>query len=455
MRHWHPRHTLYNYRRARKTGRINVSPPIVLTAGFAVLSVIGMGLLLLPFSTHDGISVLAALFSAVSAVTITGLTTVDIGTTYTPIGQAILIALVQIGGLGFVTLSVTAALALGKRISLQHQALAQEAFNQTNVSTVRQIAYAMIKITFVIELIGIVIFTLWWWQGTPFMQALGQGIFHGISAFNNAGMSISTTQIIDYAGDPVIILGTTLLIILGGIGFSVIHDVRQKRNWRHLMPYTRIVIIGTLVLNLTGFCLIWLMERNNPATFAPLSISDQALAAWLQTITTRTAGFSSVIISELEDSTTVLMMLFMFIGGGSLSLASGIKIGTFIVLMAAARAYIFQHPQPTLLNRAISEDTVQKSLALLLITSLLIFFATLLMTIFETAPFISILFEVVSAVSTTGLSRDLTPTLSPPSQILVILLMFVGRLGPLALIYSLSAKRRSHVRYPETTFQVG
>ncbi|HCP76602.1 MAG TPA: potassium transporter, partial [Pusillimonas sp.] len=137
---------------------------------------------------------LAALFSAVSAVTITGLTTVDIGTTYTPIGQAILIALVQIGGLGFVTLSVTAALALGKRISLQHQALAQEAFNQTNVSTVRQIAYAMIKITFVIELIGIVIFTLWWWQGTPFMQALGQGIFHGISAFNNAGMSISTTQ---------------------------------------------------------------------------------------------------------------------------------------------------------------------------------------------------------------------------------------------------------------------
>jgi trk system potassium uptake protein TrkH len=145
----------------------------------------------------------------------------------------------------------------------------------------------------------------------------------------------------------------------------------------------------------------------------------------------------------------------MFIGGGSLSLASGIKIGTFIVLMAAARAYIFQHTQPTLLNRAISEDTVQKSLALLLVTSLLIFFATLLMTLFESAPFISILFEVVSAISTTGLSRDLTPTLSPASQILVILLMFVGRLGPLALIYSLSAQRRGHIRYPETTFQVG
>lgn len=455
MRHWHPRHTLYTYRNLKKTGRINLSPPIVLALGFTVLSLVGMGLLLLPFSTHEGISPLAALFSAVSAVTITGLTTVDIGTTYTPAGQAILITLVQIGGLGFVTLSVTAALALGKRISLQHQAIAQEAFNQTNVSTVRQIAYAIIKITVVIEAVGIAIFVLWWWQDTPFLQSLGQGIFHGISAFNNAGMSISSTQIIDYAGDPVIILGTTALIILGGIGFSVIHDVRQKRHWRQLMPYTRIVILGTLALNTTGFFLIWLMEHNNPATFGTLSLGDQALAAWLQTITTRTAGFNSVIISELQDSTTVLMMLFMFIGGGSLSLASGIKIGTFIVLMAAARAYIFQRPQVTLLSRAISEDTVQKSLALLLVTSLLIFFATLLMTIFESAPFISILFEVVSAVSTTGLSRELTPTLSPASQVLVILLMFIGRLGPLTLIYSLSAKRRGHVRYPETTFQVG
>lgn len=455
MRNWDPRLTLRHYHQVRRNGRFNAAPPVVLAGGFMLLSLIGALLLWLPFSVNAPISPLTALFSAVSAVTITGLSTVDISVTYTPVGQAILITLVQIGGLGFVTFSIVAALALGKRISLQHQALAQEAFNQTSVATVRQTAFAIIKITLVLELIGIVWFTLYWWQESSLLSALGHGIFHTLAAFNNAGISLTATHLSNYVSDPVVILGTTALIILGGIGFPVLHDIRQKKSWKALSPYSKIVIIGTAIMNLIGFVMIWLFEYDNPFTLGPLDISGQALGAWLQNVTTRTAGFNSVDIASLEDSTTLLMMLYMFIGGGSLSLASGIKIGTFIVLMAAAYSYIFQRPQVVLLKRAISADTVQKSLALLLITATLIFSATLIMTMIEDAPFISILFEVVSAVSTTGLSRDLTSTLSWPSQFLVILLMFVGRLGPLTLIYSLSTQHRGRVRYPETSFQIG
>ncbi|MBC2769530.1 TrkH family potassium uptake protein [Pusillimonas minor] len=455
MRNWDPRLTLRHYHQVRHAGRFNASPPMVLAGGFLFLSLMGALLLWMPFSTHHQIEPITALFSAVSAVTLTGLSTVDITSTYTPVGQAILISLVQIGGLGFVTFSIVAALALGKRISLQHQALAQEAFNQTNVATVKQTAYAIIKITLMLELLGIALFTLWWSGSTDFLTALGRGIFHTISAFNNAGVSIEGTHLVGHVDNPAVILLTTALIILGGIGFSVLNDIRQKKAWKTLAPYSKIVLIGSAVMNLIGFVMIWLLEYDNPLTLGPLDAGGQALAAWLQNVTTRTAGFNSVDIASLEDSTTLLMMLYMFIGGGSLSLASGIKIGTFIVLMAAAYSYIFQRPQVVLLKRAVSADTVQKSLALLLVTATLIFSATLIMTMIEDAPFISILFEVVSAVSTTGLSRDLTPTLSWPSQFLVIVLMFIGRLGPLTLIYSLSIQHRGRVRYPETNFQIG
>ncbi|MFA5597005.1 MAG: potassium transporter TrkG [Pusillimonas sp.] len=455
MRNWDPRQSLRHYHHVKRTGRFNASPPTVLAAGFIALILIGALLLWLPFSNQHGISPLTALFSAASAVTITGLTTVDISSTYTPVGQAILLVLVQIGGLGFITFSIVTALALGKRISLKHQALAQEAFNQTSIATVRQTARTTIKITLLIEATAMVIFTLWWWLETDFYTALGRGIFHSIMAFNNAGMSLTGTHLANYVDDPVLVIGTTLLIIIGGIGFTVLNDMRQKKAWKTLAPYTKIVLLGTLAMNLTGFVLIWLLEYNNPKTLGPLSLPAQALAAWLQNVTTRTAGFNSVDIGALEDSTTLIMMVYMFIGGGSLSLASGIKIGTFIVLMAAAYSYLFQRPQVTLLKRAISADTIQKSLALLLVMATLTFCATLLMTLLESAPFISILFEVVSAISTTGLSRDLTPTLSAPSQVLVIILMFIGRLGPLTLIYSLSTQHKGLVRYPETPFQVG
>lgn len=455
MRNWLPLQTYHSYRRITRTGMLRASPPIVLAAGFLVLILAGTVLLSLPLSSREPISLLTAFFMATSAVTVTGLAVVEPAEALTTFGQVVLITLVQLGGLGFVTFAVVSAITLGKKMSLKHQALALEAFNQTSVSKVRQTAFSVMKMTLGIEVVGIVLLMLWWWRDHPFPTAAYRAFFHGIAAFNNAGFSLFPASLKQFVGDPFTILVITSLIILGGIGFSVLSDVSHKKHWRTLFTYTKVILAGTLLLNLFGFLSIWLLEFTNPATLGELSFHGQALAAWMQSVTARTAGFTTIDITQLHDSTTLLMILLMFIGGGSLSTASGIKIGTFIVLLAAVYSYIFHRKEVVLLQRSISPDIVQKSLALVLVWIALAFIGVLLMTTFEKAPFISILFEVVSALSTTGLSRDLTPTLSAPSQLLVAVLMFAGRLGPLTLVYSLATQKRSRIRYPEAEFQVG
>lgn len=455
MRNWLPLQGYQTYKRIKRTGMLRASPPVILAAGFFALILLGTSLLNLPIAQKQPINLFEAFFMATSAVTVTGLTVFDPSTMLTAFGQIVLISLVQLGGLGFVTFAVLAAITLGKKMSLQHQALALEAFNQTSVSKIQRTALSVIKISLCIEGIAALALTLWWWREFPLSTAMPQAVFHTIAAFNNAGLSLFPFSLARFVDDPVTILVITGSIILGGIGFTVLSDVSHKKRWATLMPYTKLMLVATLALNLAGFAAIWLLEFNNTATLGALPFHGQALAAWLQSVTARTAGFTSIDITQLHDSTSLVLMLLMFIGGGSLSTASGIKVGTFIVLLAAVHSYIFHRKEVVLFKRSISPDTVQKSLALLLVTSALIFTGTLLMSIFEQAPFLTILFEVVSAVSTTGLSRDFTPHLSAPSQALLTILMFMGRIGPLTLVYSLATQKRSRIRYPESEFQVG
>ncbi len=443
------------YKRLHSGGVFSASPPMVLAGGFTLLILLGTGLLCLPFAADKPLGFFTALFTATSAVTVTGLSILQADTQLRPFGYAVVAALVQIGGLGFVTFAVVAAMSLGKKVALQYQAVALEAFNQTSVSKIRATAFSVFKLSAGIEIMGILVLTAWWLPGSGFLDALTNAVFHTIMAFNNGGMSLPGTAMSRYLGDPITVLSTTALIILGGIGFSVLNDVRTKRKWGVLTSYTRIILLATLLLNLFGFLMIWALEYGNPDTLGPLPAHAQALTAWLQSVASRTAGFQSIDLAHVRDETTLVLMLLMFIGGGSLSTASGIKVGTFVVLLAAAWAYIRGHREIVLLRRAIAPDTVQKSLALLLVTGALAFVATLLMCIVEKAPFIDILFEVVSALSTTGATRGITPSLSAPSHLLLIILMFVGRLGPLTLIYSLSTQRAGRVRYPEAPFQVG
>lgn len=442
-------------KRLKKTGTFSASPPLVLTGGFVVLILIGAVLLSLPIATVHPIGFFTALFTAASAVTTTGLTLVAIDATFTHFGEIVLALLIQVGGLGFVTFAVVAALTLGKRMALTHQAVALQAFNQTSVSKIRDTALTVLKLSIVIELIAVIVLTLWWRSESNLLTALYRSLFHVVASFNNTGLTLDSTDLSRYISDPVTILATTFLIILGGLGFSVLSDARHKRSWRRLTVYSRIIILGTLALNVLGFIVIWALEHRNPGTFGSMPLGTQALNAWLHSVTARTAGFSTIDISQLKDSTTFVLILLMFIGGGSLSTASGIKVGTFIVLLAAAYSYIRGRSEIVLLKRAIPQDIVQKSLALLLVTGGLACTAVFLLTILEDLPFLDLLFEAISALSTTGLTRNTTSALSMPGQALLIILMIVGRLGPLTLVYSLSTRGRSRVRYPEAQFQVG
>lgn len=455
MRDWLPAESYKRYKRIRRSGILQASPPIVLAAGFILLIALGTALLSLPAAVREPITLTQAFFMATSAVTVTGLAVIEPAISLSRFGQTVLIALVQLGGLGFVTFAVVAAITLGKRLSLQHQALALEAFNQTSVSKIRRTAFSVLKIALLIEGLAMIILFAWWARDYPIDSALYLAVFHSIAAFNNAGFSLFPGSLAQFVSDPVTILVITACIVLGGIGFSVLADVSHKRRWSGLMPYTKVVLLGTVALNLFGFIAVWAIEFRNPSTLGELPLHGQALAAWLQSVTSRTAGFTSIDVASLRDSSTIIVMALMFIGGGSLSTASGIKVGTFVVLVAAVYSYIFQRKEVVLLKRSISPETVQKSLALVVVTTALIFIGTLLITLMEDAPFLSLLFEIVSAVSTTGMSHGITPGLSPPSQLMLTLLMFAGRLGPLTLAYSLATQKRSRIRYPATDFQVG
>lgn len=443
------------YRTARRTGQLQASPPTVLAGGLILLILLGTVLLSLPIAQARPFSIFTALFTSASSVTVTGLTLIEPGRDLTRFGQGVMLLLIQIGGLGFVTFAVIAAITMGKKFSLKYQALTLEAFNQTSVSRVRHTAFSVLKFSTAIELAAILILTLWWWRHAPLSQAFFMALFHAVSAFNNAGMSLFDGGMSQFVNDPVTTSVITISIILGGLGFSVLADMYHKQSWSTFSLYTRMMLLATLVINMVGFILFWAIESHNPATLGGLSLPSQGLASWMQVVSARTAGFSSIDISQLRESSVFLLIMLMFIGGGSLSTASGIKLGTFVVLLAVVRSYVLQRREVVLMHRSLSAETIQKSLALLIVSGSLMCLGTFLICMLDDQPFLFMLFEVVSALSTTGMSADLTTQLSTPSHVLLITLMFVGRLGPLTLVYSLGTQRYARVRYPEAQIQIG
>lgn len=454
-----PRRSLDSLRRLRHSGSLGASPPALLAAGFLALILLGTALLALPFAGKSGaLSIFEAFFTATAAVTVTGMAIVD-PRELSLYGQWVSIGLVQIGGIGFVTFAVLSAIKLGHRISLRQQTLALEAFNQTNTARLKETAASVLRITFAIELTTMLLLFLWWWASgrLPALTALRYAVFHAVAAFSNAGYALFDGSLSAFASDGITIAIISTTVILGGLGFPVIVETLRKRRWSALRPYARLILITTLLLNLFGFVGIWLVEAHNPATLGSMAWADQARAAWMQSVSLRTAGFNTMDIAAMDDSTTLLAAILMFIGGGAMSTAGGIKLGTFIVIMATVFAVITQRKEVVLQERSLSADTIQKALAVVVVTMLAAVFSLLLLTLFEDLPFISLMMEVMGALSTTGLTHSLTPDLSRPSQCILLVLMFMGRIGPLTLVYSLTkrSRARSRVRYPEMEFQVG
>lgn len=455
MKKWSPYTHLYNGITITKKKSINLTPPALLFIGFIVLIVLGTLLLKLPIASYTSTTWMQALFTATSAITVTGLVVLDTGTHFTLFGQIIIAVLIQAGGLGFMTFAVVAAITLGARIGLNQQMVAQEAFNQTSIDKVIQTAKYVLLYSIIIELVGWLLLTLIWLNELGLTKALYHAFFYTISAFNNAGFALSADGLIPYAGNIGINIVITSLFIIGGIGFTVLIDLKEKKKWSSLQVNTKVVLLTTFYINLIAFFAIWLLELNNPATLANLPVSEQIMTAWFQAVTPRTAGFNTLPTAELTDGTTLLTMLLMFIGGGSLSTASGLKLGTFIVLIAATYAFLRRRDAVVLLERTIPTSQVMKSLSLTIISLVLIFIGIFILTLTEKAAFMDIVFEVVSALSTVGLSRGLTGELSSIGEVVIIFMMLAGRLGPLTLVYVLATPHKKRVSYADAKIQIG
>lgn len=453
MVQWHPSLTLEHTPKSGK--KLFGAPPFILSVSFALLILFGTCLLKLPVATESPITWLQSLFTVTSAVTVTGLVVVDTGSVFTPFGQVIIALLIQCGGLGLMTFAIVTLIALGGKIGFLQQTVAKEAFNQTDTSTLVSTAKAVLVFSLLVEAVGMLILSVYWSDELGWQTSLFHGFFYTISAFNNAGFALSPDSLMPYVADPVVNLTITGLFIVGGLGFSVWIDLKRNKRWSKLTVYSRMMITGTVLINAVAVIAIYLIEYNNPNTLAPLSELGKWLASWFQAVTPRTAGFNTLPIDQLEDGSTLLILVLMFIGGGSLSTASGIKVVTFMVLILATYGYLRRDEAVYVFKREIPKDIISKALALTMISIGVTWLAIFALVLTEKAPIMDIAFEAVSALGTVGLSRGLTGNLSSAGQGIIIFMMFMGRLGPLMLAYFLANPRIKKLRYAETKLAIG
>lgn len=440
-----------------------MSSPRIIIMGFGLVILIGTILLALPLAsaTGESIGILDAFFTSTSAVCVTGLIVVDTPAAFTTFGEIVIMFLIQIGGLGFMTFGVIIAVLLGKRIGLKERLLIQQSTNASSAQGVVRLSLNIFLISFVIETISALILTFRWMGEYGFMRALYYGVFHSISAFNNAGFALWSDSLMHYVGDPVVNLVITFLFIMGGIGFTVILDVWGKRRWEDLSLHTKIVLSVTAMLIVVGSIMIFALEYNNPATLGDLSTTDKLWASFFQGVVPRTAGFNTLDITSMMAPSLFFIIFLMFIGASSGSTGGGIKTNTFAVLVLSVISIIRGQSDTQVYKRRIELQFVMRSLSVILISLSVVLISAFLLTITEknsmdNFDFLTILFEATSAFGTVGLSMGLTYELSPLGKIIIIFTMFIGRLGPLTLAFALAkASHKQSYRYAEEKILIG
>ncbi len=433
----------------RRKVRGQPRPGLALATGFLILIAIGTALLTLPISSAAGAwtSPVDALFTATSAVCVTGLAVVDTGTYWSPFGQVVVLALIQVGGLGFMSGSTLLLLLLvGRGTSLTARIGAQETLGVRDLGSVRHVLRLVVVFTVVAELAG------WVVLGVAFLvrdgdaaKAAWYGLFHSVSAFNNAGFDLmgGFRSFTGYADDPVILVPIALLVILGGLGAAIVGDVVAKRRWRRLALETKLVLAMTAILLVGGTIALLAFEAGNPRTLGSMSPPEAVLNAVFQSVTFRSAGIASVPTAGLTDPSMLVGGALMFIGGASGSTAGGIKITTFAILLAGVIATVQGRPHVEVFGRRLPDVDVRRALAVALLSIALLFVVVLSLEVsVPSASFLHLVFEAVSAFGTVGLTADLTPTLPDPALLILAVTMFVGRLGPLSLVLALSLRQR-------------
>lgn len=437
-------------------------PSRILVIGFALTILVGALLLNLPIASQSGQSVgfVNALFISTSAVCVTGLVVVDTATQWTYFGQGVILLLIQIGGLGFMTMGTLFALILGRKITLKERLVIQESLNQFNIAGLVKLTQYILMMTFTIEGIGAVILST---RFIP-MYGLGKGIwfsiFHSISAFCNAGFDLvgNFRSLTPFVKDPVITMTVAFLIILGGLGFVVILELLQKRKFKGLSLHAKIVLTMTASLLSIGFILFLVLEYKNVETLGQLSFAQKNVAAFFQSVTPRTAGFNTIPIDKLGVASVFLTIVLMFIGGASGGTAGGVKITTVGVLISSMHSVIVGKPDAEAFKRRIPRSIIDKAMTIVGLSVVLVVVVTMVLSISETGhSFIELFFETVSAFGTVGLSMGITPSLTIVGKLIITLLMFFGRVGPLTIFMALSSinKQRASFRYPEEKLIVG
>ena len=411
----------------------------------------GSILLSLPISARSGeaIPYIDALFTATTATCVTGLVTLPVATTFSVFGQVVILILIQIGGLGVITIMSAFMLMLNRKMGIGDRLLIQDAFNLNTMAGLAKFVKSVMLGTFVVEGIGALLYM------TVFVPELGArgvwvSVFNSISAFCNAGIDvIGENSLINYATNPMINLTTALLIIIGGIGYIIWWDLlrviktrtrRNKKVFKHLTLHSKIAIVATLALIFGGAALIFACEYNNPQTIGTLSLFDKIQVALFQSITTRTAGFASIPQEGLTGATTVISIILMIIGGSPVGTAGGIKTVTALVLLCSAFSTIRNKKEASLFNRTVSADSIRKAVAVVATFTTVMVTSTVLLSVFTSASLTDVIYECVSATATVGLSRGFTASLNLAGKIVIIATMYFGRIGPISLAIALGGK---------------
>lgn len=453
-------------------------PTQILVGGFLAVILIGSILLSLPISSASGsyTSFEDALFTATSAVCVTGLVVVNTAAHWSLFGKIVILICIQIGGLGFMSLVSMIFVALGKRITLKNRMVMQEALNFKTTAGVVRFTKMIVKGTLIVEGVGALLLAFVFVPEYGLGKGIWYSIFHAISAFCNAGFDIiGDSSLTPYVGNTIVNFVIMALIIIGGLGFSVWLDtykaierkIKAPKNytWRQtvnkLCLHTKLVYVITAVLLVVGFVVIWVLEFTNPGTLGALTFKEKIYAALFQSVSPRTAGFNTVNLAELTDTSKLFTILLMMIGGSPAGTAGGIKTVTIGVLVLCAISTIKGNNQTVIFKRRISFNTITRSLTIVMIAISVVIVSVGGLSLTEEFTFMEILFETVSAFATVGTTLGITPLLSSIGKLLIIIVMFIGRLGVITTAVALMVRQgnkensKGNIQYPEEKVMVG
>ncbi len=451
-----------------KKFKLNISTTQMIMLSFLIGVFIGSILLSLPISSADGkpIPYVDALFTATTSICVTGLVTLPVFSTWSVFGQIIILIMIQIGGLGIVTIMSGILISLNRRFGLKDRILMQDAFNLNSMSGMVRFIKAVLKGTFIVEGLGALLYM------TVFIPQYGWkgiwiSVFNAISAFCNAGIDIiSENSLCPYALNPMVNFTTSLMVILGGIGYVVWWDVirvskcfpeKRFKCLSALSLHSKIALTATAVLLAVGTLGFFIFEYNNPLTIGNMSIFDKLQISFFQSMTTRTAGFASVPQNTLTNTSAVFSLFLMFIGGSPVGTAGGVKTVTMAVLLYSALAAIRNKQELSMFRRRISKQAISKAVAVVTVSFMIMFISTILLSAVTNADIMDIAYETVSATATVGLTRDLTPTLNIWGKLIIIVTMYLGRVGPISLLIAFNTKKNKNniIKDPVEDISIG